>query len=521
MRSAVTALIVLLSAATVHAQNELDALRFNGSTVMGTARSVGMGGAFSAVGADFSAATLNPAGLALYRRSDLSLTPTLRISNNSASFLDATNDDFRSRLGFSNVGYVHAQKLDRWNRETRQREEATTGLKSYAFSIGFNQLDNYNRNTTVTAYNPINSITDYYASLARGRSFDDVWNESGFAGQALNAGLIDTSGVDGNYVGAALGGDVEQRLTMLESGRRNEWTIGFAGNFSDLVYFGGSIGIQDLRYSNETLFLEEDINDVHNTWANDSTPLNTATFNDAYTTRGSGVNFRVGVIVRPADFIRFGVSVTTPTWMSLTDNYLTDINAQFDNDPDTYGLAAQNGLFTYNMTTPFKATTGVMVLIKKYGFLSADFEYTDYTTSKFSSDVGPASPGYYDFQTENAAIRQLFDAAYNMRLGGEFRLGPGRFRLGYSNFGSILKDENLEYLDYESGAVARIRGDRQTFTGGVGLKQRNYYLDFAYARQVSADRRLFYTVQDPNEYSPELINRITTNIFLMTIGFTF
>ena len=50
----------------VSAQNEIDALRFSSYSSTGTARALAMGGAFSAVGADFSSAWLNPAGLALY-----------------------------------------------------------------------------------------------------------------------------------------------------------------------------------------------------------------------------------------------------------------------------------------------------------------------------------------------------------------------------------------------------------------------------------------------------------------------
>jgi hypothetical protein len=41
---------------------------------MGTARYVGMGGAMTAIGGDPSAAIDNPAGLGLYRRSEISVT---------------------------------------------------------------------------------------------------------------------------------------------------------------------------------------------------------------------------------------------------------------------------------------------------------------------------------------------------------------------------------------------------------------------------------------------------------------
>ncbi|MBL0343571.1 MAG: hypothetical protein IPP71_23575 [Bacteroidetes bacterium] len=45
------------------AQNEIDALRYSQSMFGSTARSLSMGGAFGALGADFSTLSTNPAGI--------------------------------------------------------------------------------------------------------------------------------------------------------------------------------------------------------------------------------------------------------------------------------------------------------------------------------------------------------------------------------------------------------------------------------------------------------------------------
>ena len=65
--------LIILSLGTtcfmaLQAQTERDVLRYSQTMPLGTARSTGMGGAFSAVGGDFSAGTLNPAGFGLFRR---------------------------------------------------------------------------------------------------------------------------------------------------------------------------------------------------------------------------------------------------------------------------------------------------------------------------------------------------------------------------------------------------------------------------------------------------------------------
>ena len=51
-----------------------DVQRFAERTPTGTARYVGMGGAMTAIGGDPSAAMDNPAGLGLYRRSEISVS---------------------------------------------------------------------------------------------------------------------------------------------------------------------------------------------------------------------------------------------------------------------------------------------------------------------------------------------------------------------------------------------------------------------------------------------------------------
>ena len=52
------------------AQDLMDALRYSNIAVSGTARAGAMGNAFGALGGDFTSASINPAGLGLYRSSE-------------------------------------------------------------------------------------------------------------------------------------------------------------------------------------------------------------------------------------------------------------------------------------------------------------------------------------------------------------------------------------------------------------------------------------------------------------------
>lgn len=66
-----------------YSQNEIDALRYSTLTYGGTARFSAMGGAFGALGADLSNMGINPAGVALFSKTEFAFTPC--IFNNSSS----------------------------------------------------------------------------------------------------------------------------------------------------------------------------------------------------------------------------------------------------------------------------------------------------------------------------------------------------------------------------------------------------------------------------------------------------
>ena len=69
-----TAIIAMNIAAAVAQDYESDATKMMRQDLGGTARSLGVGGAYSTVGADMSSITSNPAGIALYRSHEFAFT---------------------------------------------------------------------------------------------------------------------------------------------------------------------------------------------------------------------------------------------------------------------------------------------------------------------------------------------------------------------------------------------------------------------------------------------------------------
>ena len=63
----------IIFSVSIFAQDEVDILRYSQYQIGGTARSIGYGGAVGSLGADFSALTVNPAGIGLYRKSEMKI----------------------------------------------------------------------------------------------------------------------------------------------------------------------------------------------------------------------------------------------------------------------------------------------------------------------------------------------------------------------------------------------------------------------------------------------------------------
>ena len=78
--------VFLFSAFGLMGQEAFDALRYSQSEINGTARSIGMANAFGALGGDLTALGINPAGIAVYRSSEISFSPILSIAGLNSDF---------------------------------------------------------------------------------------------------------------------------------------------------------------------------------------------------------------------------------------------------------------------------------------------------------------------------------------------------------------------------------------------------------------------------------------------------
>lgn len=472
-------LLAVLLSIGAQAQSTDDAFRYSQNGFGGTARSMGMAGAFSTVGADFSCASTNPAGLALYRRSELSLTPSLYFSTTEATYLDSTLTDSRSNFNLNHFSYVSANTV----RDDRKDSRDWYGS---SFAIGYNRLANYNRQQSFAGFNTNNSITDYYAGIAAGIPEDEIRETLPFdAGLAYWVYLINPDSTGMNYTAAAPGGNVLQQQYQLEKGGMDEVSASISGNYKDKLYLGATLGIPIMNYSREKTYRETDASDIIDNFES----LEQI---DVLRAKGAGINGKLGVIYRPIEPLRVGFAIHTPTLLRVEEDYSTIMNSFTAQPLDD----SSEGSFEYRIKTPWQINAGTSFVFGQSGLISFDYTWTDYSQMEFSTD------GDDQFRIQmNTAIRQKFKPVSTLRIGGEYAYKIFRVRAGYSLSGSPYKDAALS--DFK----------RQSITSGVGIRDNKIFVDIAFVHHTDKNQ---YT---PYDTAPIVSVATKANNVLFTLGF--
>lgn len=515
----------------LHAQGDLEALRYSKVDVTGSARIMGMGGSGSALGADLSAGLLNPAGLAQLRRNEFLFTPSFGLQGYQSNFLDNTANRNTSSLAIQNAGF--AVRLPNFQGFGRNRREATSGLKFTTISVGYQRLADYNRETRISDFNSHSSITDEFAASLNGRSLtNEFFPETASFGEIAWNVLAANPVFDqpGTYFGSGVGGNLEQSLRIQESGNRGIW-YGAAGfNFDDKVYVGASLQVLTLRTAYKWRFEEEDINNVHSFYEDRSNstfplefPMNTLLATDSVEVRGTGVSGNLGIIFKPQSNLRVGLSIQLPGLLTMNESYRREmqhgftLQDQFGQDSLASAAFTTGDVFgNYRIVTPYSFTLGGTYVIAKRGLVNIDLEVIDYSSMRLRSVEEIGSELYYSYDTENNTIQELYQPAVNLRIGGEFRSGDLRVRLGGGYLGSPLSLEARQYEDPEDlGNILTARADRWLATTGIGYRGESAFIDLAFQHMQSFTKQSVYTSE---AFDPTLTTQLTRNQIILTCG---
>ena len=475
-----------------------DAVRYSLLDVGGTARSVGIGGAIGALGADFSVLSTNPAGAAAFRRSEFTFTPTFEHISVDARLLvenNPTNSDTKLNFNFNNIGVVFSGSplSSRW--------------RTAVFGIGINRMANFHQNAYFEGTS-FGSITDRWLELAG--SLPDGQLDQYEAQVALDAGALydyDPSQVpayltdflDGAFFPGNILVDKSQQINR--KGSINELVFTYAGNYDEKLLIGGTLGVPILNYEETKVFRETDEND-------DIDFFEELEFTERLKTKGTGINFKLGLIYRMSQMVRLGAAIHTPTSFGLEDSFSTELSYQYD-DPvagTTRGEGSSpEGTFEYRVRTPWRFIGSGGVIIKKQGFISAELEYVDYTNAKFNFNSTSDQGDLAREEEVNEEINTQLKSAVNFRFGGEYAFDVFRLRAGFS-----LNASPYEEITDRNGSLSL----------GAGYRGENFFLDVAYKRLSSlTEYRPYLLSLDNIDLEQPVDLDGNRNRFLVTLGF--
>ena len=462
-----------------YSQNDIDAMRYSQITFGGTARFNSMAGSMGALGGDISTLSFNPAGIGVFRKSEFTLSPSVFFQSTTSNYKDVNSTDNRLNFNFGNIGLVATFRL----------KDTTSGWRSLNFGFGYNRTNNFYNRISTMGNNTTSSLLDTYVSDANGQNPKNF--DSFSTGLAYDAYLINPLPTDSTHYDHVIKhyGELQNKSTE-SKGSMGETDLSFGGNYRDILFVGATVGIVNARYIENYTYSESDEKDTIKNFKS-------FTLKQFLDSKGNGINFKIGLIVKPTDWLRVGAAVHTPTKISMNDVYY---NSMYSNiESKTYSIESPDGNFNYSITTPFRAMGSVAFVINKFGLLNAEYEYVNYRNAHLNS-----SPNV--FTDVNKYIRDQYVSAGNLRIGGEVRIDPIAFRAGYALYGSPYKSG----LNKDAG--------RNSYTAGIGFRKNFFFIDFAFVLNKRTDYSYLY---DPNFNNAVVKNNYTSSSYVFTFGLRF
>ncbi len=488
----------------VKSQTPEEALRYSRlNYTASTARSAGMGGAFGALGGDFSTLSTNPAGIGIYRTSEFNFTPSVTFTKSETNYLNNIYKDDISKFKLNNFGYVVPFRTPNL--------EKSVGIKYINFGLGVNKHNDFSNKFKMKGFNETSSITTAWVNQANNSNPNITIPETGdpelsgldpfSSALGWDAYLLDWA-VDENgnaFIFSDMeGGQVDQEIIMETLGSMNEFVLSGGFNWQDKIYFGTTIGIPYFNYYEYFQVYEADTKDVNFFFDN-------MTYKTTLQTSGSGVNFKAGLIYQPTNWLRVGAAIHTPTKYKMFDSYEAEVNANLTFE-DTLGMpygvknrSYDNMQLSYILRTPMRLLFNTGIILGQHGVISFDYIFQDYSKAVFKHSN-------LSFDETNQLISYNYKPSHSINIGTEWVLGFLRLRAGYG----------FETSPYESKEI-NTGGTRHHVSAGFGFKFNRFYTDFAYV--YNSEEMDFYPYSrafvDPSH------NKYNMNQIQMTFGFKF
>ena len=431
-------LILLLAYSLSPIAYSQDVQRFAERGTIGSARYVGMGGAMTAIGGDPSAAMVNPAGLGLYRRSEISVSIDETIDNTQQV---GSNDTYqRTRFAAPQISAIWA-----WGNSQKQR-----GLVYNNFMFSLNRLANFNRDIVVKGAGmgmvpTICNITNDEGGVSEEFLVNKPWDNVEIGWLSILGKEAYLIAPDGKNRWKPAVDFTDGSLSISETGTSDQYTLSWAGNISNQWYIGIGLNIPTINYTKHTSLREENKQNS-----------SSAELKSMFHVSGVGVSGSFGLIYRPIQALRIGASLQTPTILSLSrqstgDMYSTIAGQKYE------VLTPESGVMDIDIASPLRTSVSVAGQMGKIGLIAVQY---DYAHSNEMEDI------------------------HTLRMGAEAQMTRGLFlNAGYVYESSFMKEDPkwlLGYNEIRTDMDYRYTAATQYASAGIGYRSDVVVAQLAY-----------------------------------------
>jgi hypothetical protein len=484
MKKLVFLLSIIAASQTIEAQNFGEALRYSNYQYGSTTRSMSVGGSMSALGADFSALSTNPAGLAQYRGAEMTFSFGVKSTSAQTQLLAGSNAPFtQSNLAgtFNNFGII-------FNVDNRNSQSP---WKSIKMGIGVNRIADLNKSIFITGSSK-GSIIDRWTNLANTNSIGDLESYP-----AIESGAVYYDSASRKYhndIEFAPNAAIKKTQSIENKGYINELVFSYAGNYKDRVLMGMTIGVPFLNNTENKTYTETDE-------INGNRVFDKLVYKEYLETDGVGINAKLGLIFRVHPNLRLGIAVHTPTVFSLKDTFLNSADYTYvdRNAIKTFTGISPSGNVNYKFQSPWRFLASACVLAGKNGFVTGEAEWVQFNGSKYSY----SSENAKEQRDVNQAISDSLRQSMSLRMGGELVLDIFRIRAGAGmQMSPLANDKTVNW----------------SYSAGIGIRSGYFFADLGYRNTGET-----YRYQPYQHF--ENVQKVQTNLsyhqIMATLGFKF
>lgn len=494
--------IGVLSMSTINAQNVNDAIRYGDGEIQGTARYRALSGAFGALGGDISAISINPAGSAVFAKSYASITLGNTNTKNETSYFNGRNSSSNSDFNIQQAGGVFVFQ-----------NSSGSSWKKISLAVAYDNTKNYENDWMANGTNTT-SIDSYFLNNAQGLRLDEIsalagestgdaysgigsaygyQNQQAFLG--YDSFILEPNTNDDNnagYTSNIADGTFNQEYSYAATGYNGKVAFNLGAQYGDNIYLGLNLNSHFLNYE-RTTFLYEQNN-------NAGSIVNQVGFENNMLATGSGFSFQLGSIFKLTEEFRVGLTYSSPTWMTITEEttqYLETVRDEAgSNVLKVLDPRVVNVFEDYKIQSPGKIAGSLAYVFGTKGLISFDYSRKDYSNTKFK----PTTDAY--FRTQNAIIENELTAASTYRVGGEYKINRISLRGGY----------RFEESPYTNGNTV---GDLNGYSLGLGYNFGNINLDLTFDQSQQDNN---YQLYNSGLVDAAALDAVQSNITL-TLGF--